>query len=142
MHRIEPIIKAGKFIELVSGDSGTILFVGSIGEIAIEAGNELKSKGLSVSIASVPFVSNLDRDYLLSAAIKGPIITIEEHSLRGGFGSAILEYLNTEKIYADVGVIASEQLNLTQIGSQEFLRKENNLTSSRIVSEFMAFLES
>jgi len=130
----------GKFNEVISGDSGTILFVGSVGVVAVKAAKELKNLSISVSVASAPFVSNLDETYLRLAARKGPIISVEEHSIRGGFGSALLEFLNTNRINANVGVVASSQHNLSQIGGQDFLRMSNGISVGEIVNKFTALV--
>jgi transketolase len=137
----DPILKYGKVNEIVSGESGTILFVGSIGTTAMKASRELFKQGLDVSVASVPFLTNLDRKYLTSAASKGPIVTIEEHSSRGGFGSAVLEFLNREKIKAVIGIVTAAQKNLSQIGNQEFLREANGLDVNELVRTFKALQE-
>lgn len=142
IHKVKPNIEYGKFNEVIHGDSGTLLFVGSIGVVAELAREEILERGYSVSVASVPFLSNLDKEYLENAARKGPIITIEEHSIRGGFGSAILEFLNIEKITARVGMIAADQKDLSLTGSQDFLRISNGITSSRIANEFTKLVES
>ena len=128
-------------MKMRKGTSGTLLFVGSIGSVVLKAAARLLDIGIPVSVASVPFLSNLDKKYLIAAAAKGPIVTIEEHSRRGGFGSALLEFLNAESIHAKVGVVASDQNNLSQIGSQEFLREANGLTDIRIVEKFRFLLE-
>jgi transketolase len=141
INQIEPVLAHGKFNEIIKGESGTILFVGSIGTTAMKAAELLLLGGLSSSVASVPFVSSLDKDYLERAARKGPIVTVEEHGRRGGFGSAVLEFLNKEKIRANVGIIAATQKNLSQIGSQEFLRDENGLDVHAVVSMFKALQE-
>jgi transketolase len=130
----------GKINEIVSGANGTILFVGSIGKIALEASNLLLNQGISVSVASVPFISRQDAEYLIKSASKGPIVTVEEHAIRGGFGSSILEFLNKENIPALVGIVSAEQNNLSQIGSQEFLRISNGIDAARIVSKFLALV--
>jgi transketolase C-terminal domain/subunit len=106
------------------------------------AAEELLKQGSSVSVASVPFLTSFDKEYLKSAASKGPILTVEEHSSRGGFGSAIMEFLNKEKIRADIGVIAAFEKNLSQIGSQDFLRELNGLSVSAVVTEFKALQEA
>ena len=138
IQKTEPKLEYGKINEIISGKCGTLLFVGSIGRIAIEASVDLSTKGFPVSVASVPFLTTLDREYLEKAAIKGPIITIEEHSDRGGLGSSILEFFNSTEINASVGIIASNQNNLSQIGNQEYLREANKLTAQNIVTKFIA----
>jgi transketolase len=138
----EPKITYGKVNEIISGENGTILFVGSIGTIVMAAAKELLKQGSSVSVASVPFLTSFDKEYLKSAAEKGPIVTVEEHSSRGGFGSAVLEFLNAEDISAAVGIIAINQKNLSQIGSQSFLRMENGLHENKIIEKFRVLMES
>ena len=61
---------------------------------------------IDVSVASVPFATEIDLDYLRSAATKGPIITLEEHSKRGGFGSIILESLHQLNVIYKLKIIA------------------------------------
>jgi transketolase len=138
----EPVLSPGKFNEIVSGNCGTILFVGSIGKTAVTAAGELLGLGYSVSVTSVPFLTSLDEEYLVRAADKGPIITVEEHSSRGGFGSAVLEFFNDARICVSVGIIAAEQSNLSLVGDQEFLLRRNALHSSDIVQKFRALKES
>ena len=130
----------GKIHELISGNHGTILFTGSIGVLAVSAAKILAEKDVFVSVASMPFISDPDIQYLRSAALKGPIISIEEHTYKGGFGGAILECLNSNSIHAKIGIIAADHINFTKIGSQEFLRESNGLNAISVVNKFMALL--
>jgi transketolase len=143
----EPIITATgkefrpyKMNEIKVGSKGTILFTGSIGIIALEAAMMLEQQGIDTSIASVPFISNLDFEYIQSAVAKGPIITVEEHSSRGGFGSALLEFMQENGFYQKVRIIASSQKHLSMVGSQEYLREMNGLSPSVIVREFLSLM--
>jgi transketolase len=130
----------GKYNEIKRGKSGTILFVGSIGKIAIEAEEMLRSKGISVSVTSAPYLSRPDRVYLEKASKIGPIVTVEEHSIRGGFGSSILEFCSKELISAYVRIVSASQINLSQIGDEDYLRAANGLSAERIVEEFISLL--
>jgi transketolase len=134
-------LKFGKIVELLDGDSGTILFSGSVGSLALEAKDILHEKGISVSVASMPFVSSIDIEFLRHAQSRGPLVVVEEHSFRGGVGSAILEKLSEAKLSLKVGIVAAKQSSLSQIGSQEFLRSSNSITTSQIVQEFISLLE-
>jgi transketolase len=134
-------IKREKYNEILNGKDGTILFVGSVGAIALKAAEMMQSEGLSVSVVSAPFVTSPDQEYLKAAAKIGPIITVEEHSIRGGFGSSILEFFSTENLRADVRIISADQGNLSQIGNQEFLRNANGLNAVQIISKFKASRE-
>ena len=140
IHKNEFVVKHGKINEVISGKDGTLIFSGSVGVVALAAAKELKTKGITVSVASLPFISKLDSDYLGVAATKGPIIVIEEHSYRGGVGSAILEHFSRHLIFPKVALVASEQKNLSQIGDQNFLRNENGINIESISSKFTALL--
>ncbi len=142
IHSKDIDITQGRFIEIEKGKFGTLIFSGSIGDIALKAAANLKFINYPVSVVSCPFITNLDREYLLEAAAKGPIVTIEEHSSRGGLGSAILEFLSFAKITSSLAIIAADQNNPSQVGSQDFLRKSNGLSPERISENFIALLES
>lgn len=136
INRSPVTLVSGRYNEIIAGENGTILFVGSVGTIAIEAAQIMSREGKSVSVTSAPFLSSPDREYLEKAAKIGPIVTLEEHSIRGGFGSSILEFCNQESIHADVRIISATQKNNSQIGDQDFLRRANGLSLERIVEVF------
>ena len=138
IHEKEFSITSGKINELLHGADGTLIFSGSVGVIAIQAAKELASVSVNVSVASMPFISRIDVDYLKSAAKKGPIVIVEEHSYRGGVGSAVLEILSSHGISARIALVASAQNNLSQIGDQDFLRNVNGINSENIISKFKA----
>ena len=128
-----------EIIDIRSGDDGTILFVGPIGKRALAAAEILDQMNLKVSVASVPFATNLDLVYLKNAVVKGPIITVEEHSTRGGFGSIILEALHQLDVAYKLKIVASTQQNLSEIGSQDYLQVKNGLDEKSIVDAFNSF---
>ena len=130
-----------QIIDIKKGNDGTILFVGPIGVRVLAAEKMLRNNGINVSVASVPFITALDLDYLRDAAKKGPIITVEEHSFRGGFGSIILETLNSLDIYCKVKIVAAKQTNLSEIGSQTYLQNQNGLDENTIFNAVKACLE-
>jgi transketolase len=133
--------KINEIVEISEGSDGTILFVGPIGSRVLAADKIIRSMNKSASVASVPFVSALDLTFLRKAAKKGPIVTVEEHSSRGGFGSLILETLNSEGINCKVKIVAAKQYNLSEIGSQNYLQNQNGLDEKSIASAFISCLE-
>jgi transketolase len=138
LHSSELTINNNKIIELQNGTDGLILFVGPIGNQVLSAAKDLENIGINVSVASAPVVSNLDEDYLIKSAQSGPIVTVEEHSFRGGFGSAVLEKLNSLGISYQLKIVASKQNNLSEIGSQAYLQKANGLDHESIKEAFLS----
>ena len=83
--------------EVVSeGCDGTILCCGALLSEAVDAARTLLEKGLEVGVVNARFVKPLDRDLIARVARESEfIVTLEEASLMGGFGSAVLECLDT-----------------------------------------------
>lgn len=138
IHTAPPKVSFGTINEISAGSDGTLLFSGSVGVVAVAAAKELAAQGISVAVASMPFVSTIDVNYLRGALIKGPVIIIEEHSYRGGVGSAVLEIANSSNLQGSIGLIAADQNNLSQIGDQNFLRAANGINVENIVKKFIA----
>lgn len=72
-----------------------LMATGSLTYEALLAARSLATEGIEVSVLHVPSVKPLDADAVVAAARKaGRVITIEEHQVIGGFGSAIAECLS------------------------------------------------
>jgi transketolase len=137
IHKENPTLMDGKFAPLADGDHGTIIFTGSVGVVAQQARELLSSKGIEVGLFSSPFVSNIDTALIARRASLGPIVIVEEHALRGGFGSAILESLSVNRVKADIRLIFSTQENLALIGDQNYLRIANGISVDGIIQHFL-----
>ena len=87
----------GKINTLTEGTDVTIAATGLMVEEALKAQKELATEGISVRVLNVGTIKPLDTDTILKAAKETKlIITAEEHSVIGGLGSAISEYLSEE----------------------------------------------
>lgn len=72
-----------------------ILSTGSLTYEALVAARSLAAEGTEVSVLHVPCVKPLDEEAVLTAARKaGRVVTVEEHQIAGGFGSAVAEFLS------------------------------------------------
>lgn len=138
IHATTPHISHGAINEISSGRDGTFIFSGSVGTVAVAAAKELTAQGISIAVASMPYVSTIDIDYLRSALKKGPLVVIEEHSYRGGVGTAVLEAVNASGLQGSIGIIAADQNNLSQIGDQHFLRTANGISVEKVIEKFSA----
>jgi 1-deoxy-D-xylulose-5-phosphate synthase len=62
---------------------------------ALEAAQTLEAEGIDVCVVNARFAKPIDEDMLTTAITRGtPVLTIEDHSVAGGFGSAVLETAN------------------------------------------------
>ena len=140
IHSSAPSVSSGLINEVSPGTSGTLIFAGSVGTVAVAAAEELAAQGISVAVASMPYVSTIDVTYLQQALSKGPLIVIEEHSYRGGVGTAVLEAVNAAHLQGAIGLVAADQNNLSQIGDQNFLRTANGISVENIIAKFNALV--
>lgn len=112
----------------------------SIGPIASEVDRavlHLQSKVNALHLA-VGNVSNLRKVLEKISQLGIPVVTVEEHVLRGGFGSLVLEM--NPKSSLKVMRIGIEEFDRRTIGSQEFMRKIYGLDSRSIFEKTMKFL--
>jgi 1-deoxy-D-xylulose-5-phosphate synthase len=71
-----------------------ILAIGNAVPAAVEAAERLAERGVSCAVVNARFVKPLDEELILRVADSvGALVTVEEHVLAGGFGSAVLELL-------------------------------------------------
>jgi 1-deoxy-D-xylulose-5-phosphate synthase len=85
--------QVGRSRVLREGTDATILVYGALAQNAMAAADELSTDGLSVGVIDARFCKPLDGEMLSRLLKPGhPVLTVEDHSLQNGFGSAVLEY--------------------------------------------------
>lgn len=124
----------GKAIEYRSGSDVTIISTGSILAEAIGAADILLSKGISARIIDMHTIKPLDTEMLDQVIAESKlIITVEEHSVIGGLGSAVAEY-KTKFSNAPMQIICGLSDDFKKLGSYEFQLQDNGLNSSAIAN--------
>lgn len=133
----------GRMEILHEGEDGYLLAVGKMVEEASKARLLLREKGYSLGLVNVRTVKPLDRDGLLSLCKDGKaLITIEDNSVIGGFGSAACSFLaeiNHNHIRSMLQIGWPDTF-ITQ-GDSHILRKEYGLDAAGIVERVAHFLE-
>jgi 1-deoxy-D-xylulose-5-phosphate synthase len=77
------------------GEDGVLVAYGSLFPTCVKAADLLRQEGLHIGVINARFVKPLDRATLLRAVEELPlVVTVEEGTLEGGFGSALLEAAN------------------------------------------------
>ncbi len=96
-------LEVGKGRQLRDGTDIAILTLGPLGNIAAKAIEKLAEEGISVAHYDMRFVKPIDEQLLAQIGKRFKhIITIEDGCLQGGFGSAILEWLNDNGLSTQV----------------------------------------
>ncbi|MCX5733114.1 MAG: 1-deoxy-D-xylulose-5-phosphate synthase [candidate division NC10 bacterium] len=118
---------------LRNGDDVLLLPLGTLVQPALEAADRLAQAGISAAVINPRFVKPLDRVLIPEAARRvGRVLTVEEHMLAGGFGSAVLELF--EELH--LGGIQVTRLGIPDVlveqGTQASMRARYGLTTERI----------
>ncbi|MBQ7054785.1 MAG: transketolase, partial [Oscillospiraceae bacterium] len=129
--------KLGRAITVREGSDVTRMFAGPVGLNVVKAADILAKEGVSCRIVSMHTIKPIDRDAIIDAAKNtGGIITIEEHNLSGGLGSAVAE------VICDSGVvpkkfkrIALPDVNVALIGHQEWIRSQYGMDAEGIAKQ-------
>lgn len=96
-------VEIGTGRKLREGEELAILTIGHIGNYATEVCDQLEKQGIRIAHYDMRFVKPLDEKLLhevFSAHRK--ILTVEDGSIQGGFGSAVLEFMADHQYHADV----------------------------------------
>ncbi|MBW2989132.1 1-deoxy-D-xylulose-5-phosphate synthase [Candidatus Woesearchaeota archaeon] len=126
-------IELGKAEVLKDGKDVLALCAGPLSYDALEAAEELEKKGISVCVVNSRFIKPLDEKLMtgLAARIK-KVVTIEDNSSEGGFGSAVLELLEKNNIKASVKRIAVPD-RFIEHGKQSQLKEDAGLSRENII---------
>jgi len=131
-------IEIGSGIELISGNDVAILTIGHIGNEAIEAVEEANKKGVQPALFDMRFVKPLDENLLhhIFANFK-TLITVEDGSVQGGFGSAIVEFMVDHQYSAKVIRLGIPD-QIIEHGEQKELYEQCGIDSKSILNKILA----
>lgn len=134
----------GKAICVEDGDDCTVFFAGPIGLEAQKAVLRAREKGVHCRLISMHTIKPIDRETILRAARETRrIITVEEHNLSGGLGSAIAEVLADEgELDIRFKRMAIPDLYVHDVGDQAWLRNRLHLTAEDIEAEILKICSS
>lgn len=124
--------KIGKGMVIREGNDCTIIVTGGISGSVIESADILEQEGINSTVILMPTIKPIDKDLILKYVEKGhPVITVEEHFLDGGLGSAVAE------VIAQSGTgIKFEMIGIKKFvhcgGNQEYLKKVAGIDSGSI----------
>ena len=93
-------VPIGTWELLCEGTDAAVLAVGPMVQLAMEAAERLEAEGVSLRVINARFIKPLDEAMLRELAEERiPMVTMEEGSLQGGFGSAVLEFFALQGVY-------------------------------------------
>jgi transketolase len=138
VHAADYKFEIGKAAKLRAGDDVTIIAAGVLVSRAVDAADRLATQGIRAAVLNMATIRPIDREAIVTAAQRGPIVTAEEHTVVGGLGSAVAEVVVDTcpvrmKILGVPGVFAPT-------GSPEFLLEHFGLTPAGIADAAAALV--
>ena len=89
--------KIGKGIQIGEGTDATVIATGVVVSEALKAKEELEKEGINIRVVDMHTIKPIDKELIIKCAKETKkIITIEDHSIIGGLGSAVCEVLSEE----------------------------------------------
>jgi len=141
VHDADYRFEIGKAVRLRDGSDVTLVACGTLVPRALEAAAMLEAKGVQARVINMATVKPIDREAIIEAAVETcGIVTAEEHTIYGGFGSDVAEVVATThpvpmRILGVPGVFAPT-------GSPEFLLEHFGLTPQGIRDAALELVES
>lgn len=124
--------KIGKSVKLKEGKDISIICSGAIVSECLKASEILEKKGISCEVVNMHTIKPVDKQAVIEATKKKLIVTVEEHNILGGLGSAVAEVKaqiknSPEQIFIGVNDIYDKG------GEYVFLKEKHGLSSEKIV---------
>ncbi len=131
----------GKAVTLKDGKDVTLIACGDLMEDTLKAGNSLKEKGIDARVINMSSIKPIDEDAIVKAAKEtGGIVTVDNHNIYGGLGSAVAEVV-CEKMPVRVKRIGVKDV-FGKSGTNEQMQKKFGLRAEDIEKEVISFLEN
>jgi transketolase len=131
----EAPFEIGRAVSLREGADAVIVTTGIGPRIALEAAKRLAQRGIDAGVLHLPTVKPLDLDALEARIAAVPVVvSVEEHSLIGGLGSAVAEFIaeagfTTPKHFRRIGLPDAYP---TRYGSQASQLEDFGVTAERV----------
>jgi 1-deoxy-D-xylulose-5-phosphate synthase len=137
MSKIE--IGKGEIIE--KGTDAAIIAIGNMVDMSLKAREELLKDGIDIEVANARFIKPLDGQMLKDIFKRHKkVLTIEDNVIAGGFGSAVLEFMNQQKINDVEVIVHGLPDKFIDHGTPEQLYADLKLDSKGIASIIREFL--
>lgn len=139
-------IEMDKWEPLVDGDGPVLLAYGAMVDVAHTCVKSLKEKGVNAKLVNARSCKPLDTEFLNEVLMSDKkVVTLEEGTIAGGFGSAVLEHAAALKMecpkvkQADVFCIGIAD-HFVEHGARSVLLDLNGLSASKITNRLLSLL--
>ena len=143
MHDAEVDLSAGAPLLIRPGSDVTVLVAGPIITQALAVAEQLEQQGISMRVLTCPVIKPLNAAAIKEAA-SGTcgIVTLEEHTVLGGFGSAVLEGFALNGWRTPIMPLGLDDAATHIVGDQEWLRERAGLSTDHVRSTIATFAKA
>ena len=140
---LQPVdVEPGKGVRLLEGEDVTIAAIGNMAETALHVAEILSGKGIRAEVINARFVKPLDEKLIFDSVAKTrALVTMEDNCIRGGFGSSILELLNSKGFMVKSKLFGFPDEPIPH-GSRDELFGKYGLDPDTVAVETAKFLET
>lgn len=131
-------IELGKAEVIRWGSDGNILACGTLLHEAVKASDQLQQDGLDVGIINARFVKPVDTETVTRALETGFVMTLEENTAVGGFGSAVLETANAAGVSTERVHVAAVPDSFIEHGDRAELLEDLRLDAAGLRQRVLA----
>lgn len=133
VHRNDFDFVAGKAIRLQAGDGVSIIATGSMVNVAMMAAKALRDEGIEAAVYDFHTIKPLDEMMIREAAQAPVVVTVEEHCLAGGLGTAVAEVLASGLGHGRLVRLGAGDAYM-RAGSYEYMLACHGLTTQNLVA--------
>lgn len=138
-----PELKIGKVAVVRPGSDIALLSTGTMMPEVLAAAGQLAAQGISAEVVSVHSIKPLDTEYLGEAARRFRMfVTVEEHGVIGGLGSAVAEWRSAANCSVRHVIFGTPDVFMHEVGTQEYARNKYGLVASNIAEKTAAALKA
>ena len=128
-------------LTLRQGTDVALLSAGGILTQTVSAARLLQEQGVSAEVVSFPCLKPIDREKLIELAGRfRQLVTVEEHNIVGGFGSAVCEVIAETGMPCRVHRIGMEDVYSCIVGTQQYLRSQYRMDDRAICERTLGWL--
>lgn len=126
----------GRGVELRKGSDISIISTGCILQEVLHAADDLEKNGISVRIINIHTIKPFDKEIILEACHDtGTVLTVEEHSVIGGLGSAVAEVIaENSKACVNFRRLGLNGVFPEGYGTYEEMKEMNGLSKKDIIN--------
>lgn len=129
--------EVGKAVNVKDGNDISIVAIGSMVAQSLKVAKKLEENGITARVINMHTVKPLDVETIKSCFDTRLIVTVEEHSIFGGLGSAIAEVLAQENNAPRQVIIGADDV-YKKAGEYDYLLEQYKLSSQQIIDRILA----